>query len=148
MYYSHYCVFSQGTESWCDSGFCTFLSVCVNGIATRHEASPIRNPQERAAMTAFLRILFPQCARQTHSRWRREIQMCTIFQADKLTIVLGRRGRKWKTALKRIERRVAWQHGLDSVDSWQDLVILVCVEINVWCPKKINFCSCRRILAS
>jgi hypothetical protein len=41
-----------------------------------------------------------------------------------------------ETVLKRIERYMAWQYGLDSVDSWQDLVILVCVEINVWCVKK------------
>jgi hypothetical protein len=110
MYYTHYCAFCQCKESWCNSGLCTFLSVCVNGITTRHEASPIRNPQECAAMTSFLRILFPQCATQTHGRWRREIQMCAIFQADRLTITLGRR-RKWRQFSKELKDGVTIRIG-------------------------------------
>lgn len=103
MYYIHYCVFCQCNESWCNSGLCTFLLACVNGITTRHESSPIRNPQECAALPFFLRILFPQCAAQTHSRQRREIQMCTVFQADKLTVILGRHGRKWRQFSKELK---------------------------------------------
>jgi len=86
----------------------------------RHEASPVRNPQECESMTAFLSILFPQRATQTHTRWRRETQMSTIFQADKFTIILGRRGRKWRQFSKEFED--IWRDNSDWIQLTHDKI--------------------------
>jgi len=46
--------------------------------------------------------------------------MGTIFQADKLTITLGRRGRKWRQFSK--ELKYIWRDNKDSIQQTHDKI--------------------------